>query len=73
MSPLFEWLSWKEARPLLEKVNPTLVATIYPLHPDDSFQLLKVRYPYGEPILKAGMFMLPNEQGQFEPFNVSFQ
>lgn len=73
MSPLFEWLSWKDARPLLEKVNPSLVATIDPLNPDDSYQLLKVRYPYGEPILKAGMFMLPNEQGQFEPFNATSQ
>lgn len=54
-----EIISWQSARGLVEPVNPSLVTLIDSFGPDDTYQFIKVKYRFGQSILKNGRLHLP--------------
>lgn len=63
------WLTWQNAKPEIAKINPELSEIIDTLDPDDSYKMLKVRYPYGSFLLQEGRFILPTIKGEYLPFD----
>lgn len=59
-------LTWNEAAPLVAKVNPKLAETIDQINPSEDYTLYKIRYSYGDEILKRGIFQIP-ENGNIVP------
>ncbi len=59
MAATLSLLTWKEARKDIKRVNPDLASAIDSLSPDDSYTLVKARYPFGQHILEGGKLHLP--------------
>ena len=53
-----EELTWSEARDSVIAVNQSLVAAIDTLPIDDTYKVFKVRYAFGDKILKHGILQL---------------
>jgi hypothetical protein len=66
-----EKLTWKKARKEVFNVNPGFAEIIDALSPDDKHWLVKVRYPYGSPVMEKSVLMLPNSKGDIVPITDS--
>jgi hypothetical protein len=64
-------ISWLEARPLFQKVEPELAEIINNLSPNKSFTLLRVSYPFGSMILDKAIIHLPTDSGHTIPLSDS--
>jgi len=69
LNPYIDQLSWAEARELILPVNPDFVRHADELELPKECCIFKVRYRYGDYLLKGGEFMLRNSQGE----NVSIE
>lgn len=58
-----EKLPWRQARPLLQKVNREFTRIIDELNPDNKHWLVKATYPYGSSVLNRSILQLPNPDG----------
>ena len=67
----FEIGTWKDFSQDVHTANPTLAALIDELNPDESFQLIKAKYLYGESITELGTIRVPNAEGQNVPYTDS--
>lgn len=54
-----EIINWQQAREFVEPVNPELVTLIDEFSPDNSYQFIKIKYRFGQSILKNGRLHLP--------------
>lgn len=57
---MLEILTWKDVRDQAKKVNPELTTVIDEFAPDDEFEIVKARYPFGALLLNEGSFFLPD-------------
>lgn len=64
-----EKISWKEIRLKVKQVNPKLFNIIEEFNPDESYQLFKASYEYGDKILKDGEINIPTKGGQPVPLS----
>jgi hypothetical protein len=62
-------LSWREARKEMQKVNRKLVSIIDQVDPDKEHTFYKVRYFYGDEILKRGKLYLPTPDSGLTPID----
>ena len=60
---------WGEVREDVEKINKPLCGVIDNISPDDTYQILKVRYPYGSLILDQDRLCLPDKNNNFHPID----
>lgn len=67
LNPFIEKLSWEEASPLIQPVNPEFAELVNNLELPPGCEIFKVRYLFGEYILEDGSFLLPNELGEPTP------
>ncbi len=58
-------LTWADARESVVMHNPDFAAVIDALNPGKELKLIKVRYPFGQHILKQGKLQLPNDDGNW--------
>ena len=63
LNPYIQQLSWAEARELILPVNPEFVQHVDELELPKECGIFKVKYRYGDYLLKDGQFMLRNTQG----------
>ena len=68
---LIEEITWKEARKLAAKGCQELMQIIDELNLDDSFTLIKVRYPFGTLIVQNDVLHLPVSNTMTVPINDS--
>ncbi len=66
-----EKLTWSQARESVAKVNLEFLRIIDEISPDERHWLLKVRYPYGCPVMKRSVLMLPNKKCAVVPITDS--
>ena len=66
---MIEQITWKEARPLLEKGDPELLQIFDELSPGKGLPFIKVRYPFGSNIKDGDTIKLPNGLGDTEPLD----
>ncbi len=59
-----EKLKWREIRTEFKKINPQLAQIIDEIDPNDEFALYKVRYHWGDYILKNGILKIPNSTNE---------
>ena len=65
----FDVIEWVDIAATIALVDPEL-ADIIDRHPGSKkYKLVKVSYPYGENIIKAGSFYFPNKHGMLAPFH----
>jgi hypothetical protein len=64
-----EKLTWEQARVDLMRVNPEIVKIIDAIGPGSEYSLYKMRYPYGQEIIKGSKFHMPDEDGQLLPID----
>jgi len=64
LNPYIQQLSWAEARELILPVNPDFVRHADELDLPEECCIFKVRYRYGDYLLKDGKFMLRNSLGE---------
>lgn len=57
-----ETLAWSEARPEIQKFNPTLAKLIDELDPGEDHFFLKATYPFGGSALEKANLVLPNDK-----------
>jgi len=69
LNPYIEQLSWAEARELILPVNPEFVGHADQLDLPKECCIFKVKYRYGDYLLKDGEFMLRNNEGENVPIN----
>lgn len=67
VSELVEAVTWREVSPEVHKVNPEFARVLDGLSNAQRTVLYKVRYPYGQKILKRGCLQLPSSDGRFLP------
>jgi hypothetical protein len=70
-SEYIEELSWENVRSDILKINPEFVDAVDKVGPDKKHTVFKIRYYYGDEILKRAVFHVPNEQGRLVPITDS--
>jgi len=65
--PSIQKLSWQDISQEVIKVNPKFAEAVNQLDPDSSYIIYKIRYRYGDTILKNSVFHLPNDTGRLIP------
>lgn len=64
-------VTWKEVRHEVHKLNPSFAQLVDELNPSDDYFFVKATYPYGAPVLKQAVLMLPNDNGEIVPITDS--
>ena len=62
-------LYWKDVRDAINAINPEMVAYIDPISPSKEYPLLKIRYHFGDLVIKNGVWYLPLEDGTLTPIS----
>lgn len=62
-NPPVEELTWLEARSSFAQADPSISKIIDDISPDNSFKLIRIRYPYGAIIYELGKFFVPTTEG----------
>jgi len=60
--PLIQALTWKDVRDSVHKVNPDFAKQVDAVSPSKEFTVYRVRYSFGQYILKNGTLQLPLEK-----------
>ncbi len=60
-------VTWQTVRQQVKCLYPQLANEIDQLSPDQHFPFYKIRYTFGDEILKSGQFQIPSEEGLLTP------
>lgn len=55
-------LNWKEAQPLVKKIEPELASIIDEMNIEESYSLFLITYRYGDKFYSEGTFYVPNAE-----------
>ncbi|CAN5284361.1 hypothetical protein BH10PSE19_BH10PSE19_09530 [soil metagenome] len=62
-----EELIWEQVRPEIADICPEVCTIIDEINPNNSYKLIKVRYPFGSKIVDNGHLVLPTGKSEYFP------